>query len=186
MLAIGGRYYMYRFPLLSVCVLLLIVPAQSRADIHYVSTNGLSNPPYTSWQDASTNIQMAVDAAGNGDRIIIGDGTYYVAPTNGVTWNATNRHINVSSQNGAGNCIIDCQSKGRGFTFDAGQNTNDILEGLTIKNGKSLATFIGGTDYHGGGAVLMVSASPQIKNCTFVNNQSYKAQVHPVMLMVGQ
>jgi len=52
----------------------------ARADTHYVATNGSHIAPYTTWENAATNIQSAVDAAEDGDYIIIGDGTYYVPP----------------------------------------------------------------------------------------------------------
>jgi hypothetical protein len=159
----------------SVGILLLILTGHSSADVHYVSTNGSGIIPYTNWTDAATNIQAAVDAAGDGDTVVIGDGTYYVAPTDGVTWNATNKHIRVSSQNGAQNCIIDCQSKGRGFTFTSGQTTNDVIDGFTIKNGASQWAYGTSSDLYGGGGIFIQNSSPYIKNCTITNCTAKKS-----------
>ena len=43
---------------------------------HYVATNGASVWPYTNWLDAATNIQDAVDAAAEGNTVLVDKGTY--------------------------------------------------------------------------------------------------------------
>ncbi|MBZ0180284.1 MAG: T9SS type A sorting domain-containing protein, partial [Melioribacteraceae bacterium] len=50
----------------------LLLSAQTR----YVSPNGSSTPPYTSWETAAHSIQTAVDASNVGDSILVGNGTY--------------------------------------------------------------------------------------------------------------
>lgn len=149
--------------------LLALLAPNAKADTHYVSTNGFHQAPYTNWVGAATNIQSAVDAASDNDSVIIADGKYYVAPTNGISWNALSpvKHITLASENGPENCIIDCQSKGRAFTLDAGQNTNDTLNGLTIKNGKPVPA-----DFKGGGAIYLNRTSPNIRNCYFASNNA--------------
>ena len=56
-------------------------------------------------------IQQAVDNSINGDIVLIADGTYSVPVTNGITWNASEKHLTVKSENGPKNCIIDCIHK---------------------------------------------------------------------------
>ena len=158
--------------------LLTLLAPNARADTHYVSTNGLHQAPYTLPENAATNIQSAVDVAEDGDKVQISDGAYYVAPTNGITWNASSpaKHITIASENGAQNCIIDCQSKGRGFTFDSGQTTNDAIEGLTITNGYSMWTRTGDSSkLWGGGGIFVSNSSPRISSCTITHCTAKKS-----------
>lgn len=115
--------------------------------------------------DHST-IQAAVDTAGNGDTILIADGTYSGTGNIGIHWDATLKHLVIRSENGRDHCIIDCKNEERGFLLNMGQDHSDIIEGLTITNGWV---------YGSGGAILIVSTSPRILNCSMVNNTSYSA-----------
>jgi len=64
---------------LTIFILILIFFASQKilADTHYVNVN---NPtpaaPFTSWADAAINIQDAVDAASDGDTVLVTNGTY--------------------------------------------------------------------------------------------------------------
>src|SRR5262245_61883281 len=56
---------------------LLLAFFRAGAAIHYASLNS-PNPtaPYTNWETAATVIQQAVDAAQNGDRVLVTNGVY--------------------------------------------------------------------------------------------------------------
>lgn len=101
-------------------------------------------------------IRSAIDAAGDGDKVFVDDGTYTEI---GLTW--TGKHITVKSQKGPDNCIIDCEHNGTAFSFCAtGQDATDIIEGFTIINGNA---------YEGGG-IYCFNSSPTINNCILKDN----------------
>lgn len=111
-------------------------------------------------------IQSGINAAGDGDTILIADGIYKGFGNYNITWNAAYKHLVIMSVNGPTNCIIDCQGNGRGFILNWEHNSNDVINGLTITNGWANTYLVGG------GAILIKSASPQIINCILVDNSA--------------
>jgi len=122
-----------------------------------------------------TTIQAAIDSADDGDMILVADGTYTGAGNKELTWDGTEKHITVKSENGPENCIIDLEDNGRAFTFVSGLGDNsiwitasDVIDGFTIRNGNT-------NDY--AGAIYCYygyenDVSPTIRNCVFENNTS--------------
>lgn len=108
-------------------------------------------------------IQAAVDAASDGDTIVIADGIYSGAGNTGIHWDATNKHLLIRSENGPEHCIVDCMQEGRGFLLNQGQNRRDVIEGLSITRGMVFGA---------GGAIFIYSASPVIRNCLLINNMA--------------
>ena len=110
-------------------------------------------------------IQAGINAAVDGDIVLIADGTY--TGTGNYNIEFKGKVITVKSANGPDNCIIDCQQLGRGFIYlNTRLQQPSIIDGLTIMNGDAK----GG---HGGGVYCDV-ASPDIKRCVFdYNNASY-------------
>jgi len=72
-------------------------------NVHYVNINNPAPvPPYSTWENAATNIQDAVDAALNGGRIFVTNGTYLLTSQIGV-----NENLTIQSVNGPENTIVD-------------------------------------------------------------------------------
>lgn len=102
-----------------------------------------------------TSIQPGLDAAVNGDTVLIHDGTY--SGTGNKDLDFAGKAITVTSENGAGAVTIDCESGGRGFNFHTGETTSSVLDGVTIINGN--------VGYQDGGGIVCSQASPRIINC---------------------
>jgi hypothetical protein len=109
-------------------------------------------------------IQAAIDAAENGDTILVADGTHVTPGDDGIDFKG--KTITVRSQNGPENCIINAGGSGRGFYFHSSEQATSVLSGFTITNG-----VIDGWST-GGGGILCDGASPTIKNCIIKNNRT--------------
>ena len=127
---------------------------------HYVNvSNTTPVAPYTSIESASTNIQMAIDAATNGSEILVSPGVYRIhaelrIPGNkGITLRCTQSR----------EAIIDGQQMGRVLSI---WGTNTLLEGFTLRNGLTNASY--------GGGVYVYSACT-IRDCLITDNQSWAA-----------
>ncbi|MCK4657889.1 MAG: right-handed parallel beta-helix repeat-containing protein [Phycisphaerae bacterium] len=105
-----------------------------------------------------TTIQAGINAASNGDEVVVCDGTYTGANNKNLDFGG--RAITLRSENGPENCIIDCQNDGRGLYFHSGETDASVLDGFTITNGNAL----------NGGGIFCYGSSPTIKNCTITGN----------------
>ena len=110
--------------------------------------------------DYST-IQAGIDAASDGDTVLVANGTYTGTGNKNIDFNG--KAIVVISENGAENCIIDCEDDGRGFYFHSWEYLNSILDGFTIMNGYGIP---------GGGGIYCHNSSPSIINCIIIDNIS--------------
>jgi len=137
-------------------------------------------------------IQDAVDAAYDGDTIIVADGNYTGIGNRDI--DLQGKTLTLHSENGPENCIIDCDGSEaephRGFYLHSSEKEKTTIMGFTIKNGYGLPD--GGalqitnnssayilnctlTSNSGkfGGAVLCKNGSVRIENCQITNNKSY-------------
>jgi len=108
--------------------------------------------------DYST-IQAGIDAASNGDTVLVADGTYKGTGNKNLSFGG--KRITVRSENGPENTVIDCEGDGRGFIFNNNETESSILDGFTIINGHA---------GHGGGIYSLYS--PTIRNCKIIGNRA--------------
>lgn len=106
-------------------------------------------------------IQSGIDAAENGDTVLVNDGIYTGEGNVNISFGG--KQITVKSRNGAEATIIDCQEtpNTRGFAFESKETHASVLNGFTIKNGV----------HDLGGGIYCHTASPTIQNCIITQNQ---------------
>lgn len=113
-------------------------------------------------------IQAGIDAAFDGDTVLVADGTYTGEGNRDLDFDG--KAIVVMSEEGPEETTIDCQGSlvhpHRGFYFHSGESLNSVVLGLTIRNGCSYAV---SWDRYGG-AIYCSGASPTIANCLIVEN----------------
>jgi hypothetical protein len=112
-------------------------------------------------------IQAAIDAAVDGDTVIVADGVYTGDGNRDIDF--LGKNITVRSANGPTNCIVDCQGgpgdEHYGFLIYGG-SAGCLLEGFTITGGYWTS------NYKGGGVTQ--NEVSEIKNCIFTNNTAYE------------
>ncbi len=109
-------------------------------------------------------IQAGIDAAGDGDTVLVADGTWTGAGNREIDFGG--KAISVISENGPAACIVDCGDGGPGFIFASGETLESVLEGFTVRDGYGNP---------GGGAIQCFSSSPTIRNNVMVENVGYYA-----------
>ncbi len=145
---------------LSSCIATAVV-------IFYVS--GIGSAAVIHVPGDQPTIQAGIDAAVDGDTVLVADGTYTGAGNKNLTWNGDVKHITVKSENGPDNCVIDCENSGRGFKFDeTNQDDTDVVNGFTIQNGY----VTGGWSEGAGGGIWCYRSSPAITGCTITDNSA--------------
>jgi|GEM_PF-1080053 len=128
-----------------VLTLSLAVFLSARAETIYVPQN-------------YPTIQAGIDAAVDGDTVLIADGIYTGAGNEGIDF--TGKAIVVKSENGPARCIIDIQFAGQGFIFWTQEDTNSVLEGVSVIN----ASY--------SGASCTNNSSPKLVNVVIANCRS--------------
>lgn len=123
------------------------------------------------------SIQAAINAASDGDQILVAHGTYY--GTGNEVVNTLGKQVVIRGDKDAPLLtIIDGQGVRRGITFDHGETVQTLLSGFAIVNCSApLEDWDGNgnTSYwerHGGGIITRNGSSPTIHNCTFMENRA--------------
>jgi parallel beta-helix repeat protein len=123
---------------------------------------GISDPLEDGTKDHPFDaIQEAIDAAINGDVVVVAEGTYF-ENINFKGKNITLRGIDPNNPDVVANTIIDGGQKGSVVTFNGVEDANCILEGFAITNGSEIAG--GGIDGRG--------SSATIRNCVISGNSA--------------
>lgn len=161
-----------------------ITSAPVQVVIHAVNASG-SNPlpPYSSWANAATNIQDAINVAAPGDIVLVTNGVYSrggMAVASTLTNRVTlNQAITVISVNGFQTTVIQgawdpVSTNGPAAVRCAWVGDGAVLNGFTLENGATLAT--GDSVQFGplesGGGVLCNSTNGAVLNCELTNNSA--------------
>jgi hypothetical protein len=110
---------------------------------------------------AYPTIQAGIDAANNGDVVLVANGTFTGPGNREIDFGG--KSITVQSAGGPENCIIDAQLNGRVFIFQNGEGEDSILSGFTITGG-----YVDGED--GGGIYIGGNSSPTVHNSIIRGN----------------
>jgi hypothetical protein len=127
------------------------------------------------------SIQDAINAAANGDEIVVAPGSYF------ETIDFSGKAIIVRSSNGPGLTRINALGAGSVVTCQSGEGPSTVLEGFTLTGGDSSPASGGGWYNYSssptvtdcvftantapfGGGMFNVNSSPTVTNCTFSDN----------------
>ncbi|MCC6821406.1 MAG: hypothetical protein IT579_11800 [Verrucomicrobia subdivision 3 bacterium] len=168
-------------PKLIPLLLAALVVQNAAATTRYVDLNSPSpTQPYTSWPTAATNIQDAVDAAEEGDLVLVNNGVYrtggrvvFGGITNRV---AVTKPITLQSVNGAIHSLIEGNGPMGSNAVRCVYLTNQAqLIGFTLTNGATLSSGNSTYECSGGGVWCEPLATPStlipiISNCVIVAN----------------
>jgi hypothetical protein len=160
------------------------------AATRYVALDGGNTPPYTDWASAAHVIQDAVDAADDGDVVLISNGTYStgvritpgaslsnrVVITNSITLRSLNGPESVCIMGaadpvgdlGLGPAAVRCVFMYGGSGWPYSQST---LEGLTLSNGHTTSLDYNNIRAVGGGGVYFDSLCV-ISNCVVTGSRA--------------
>ncbi|MCK5852596.1 hypothetical protein KAH27_06155 [bacterium] len=161
-----------------IIIILLIFFASQKifADTHYVSLTGGNNPPYTNWPDAANNIQDAVDAAVDGDTVLVTNGLYQTGGEVTPGYSLLNRvmvipAITVRSVNGPDTTTI----------LGKGPIGNNAVRCVYLTNGAQLIGFtlseghtrrLGDSNYEKCGGAAFLNNGGIVSNCFIRENDA--------------
>lgn len=109
-------------------------------------------------------IQAGIDAAAEGDTVLVAPGTYTGEDNRKLDFGGIDRVL--VSEQGAFVTVIDCELSGRGFWFGSGETAASVVDGFTVRNGRDLSH-----DPSGGG-IYCFRSSPTLQNCMISDNSA--------------
>lgn len=157
-----------------------LIVTNYQATTHYVNLSN-ANPtyPYTSWSTAATSIQDAVDAAFNGDQVMVTNGIYqtggqvvYGSLTNRLV---INKAVTVQSVNGPAVTMIEGYQPTNTIVGDSAvrcvyMTNNAALIGFTLTNGATRSAGNATEEESGGGVWCEANSGIIISNCVIIAN----------------
>jgi len=163
--------------------------SQAAIDTHFVATNGLHQTPFTNgWASAATNIQAAIDAATDGDTVLVSNGVYNSGWTTNVEnpaglGSALPTRVNISKaitvRSASGNpatTIIKgawdpVTTNGLGAVRGVFMAANSCLIGFTVTNGATYTNHMGNYGYcDGDGGGVRGASGSSVSNCVITGN----------------
>ena len=143
-----------------------VVPTGAVPDI-YVDDDGGGPGENGSREHPFDTIQEGIDAAVNGQTVVVLDGKYTGNGNRDISFNG--KAITIRSENGPENCVVDCNGTAldnhQGFYFDHSEDASSVLQGFTIINGHA----------NEGGAIYCGNGSPTITGCIIRDNKASAA-----------
>ena len=130
----------------------------------YVDISAMGNNDGTSWADAYTSIQRAINDTAEPNEIIVAEGIY-VENLNMKGKEIILRSMAPDDPNVVASTILDGNASGSVITCTSGETENTVIAGFWIRNGKGYSS-------GNGGGVYCQSASPTIKQCVFIDNEA--------------
>lgn len=140
--------------------------------LRYVSPAGSNTAPFTNWTTAAWTIQTAVQAATNGDTVLVAPGTYggFGRFTNGPNVVAITNGILLVSSNGPATTIINGGGSNRCLFLS---HSNAVVQGFTLQNGLLTATngISGGpTPWAACGGGVHIKSAGTLRQCIIRSN----------------
>lgn len=142
----------------------ICIPASGKGI--YIDVDGPNDPGSGTLEDPFRRIQAGIDAAVNGDKVLIQQGIYTGAGNYDLDPNGKAITISSTEPNNPdiiACTIIDPNGAGRGFYFHNGEDANCVISGLTIRNGYTTGL---------GAGIFCFNSSPSILNCIITENSA--------------
>ena len=130
----------------------------SNIDRYPLNEENVHNVP-----DEFNTIQEAINAAVNGDTVIVSHGTYF------ENIDFVGKEIRViGDPENPDQVIIDGNNQGTVVIFNQGETENCLLEGFTIQGGSG--QWIDSIEDYAGGGIICDNSSPTLRNIIVCNN----------------
>ena len=129
---------------------------------HVADINCNQGPGSGTEGDPFCTIQLGIDAAVDGDEVVLGEGSYL------ETINLLGKAITVRSTDPVDPAVVAAtiidgfHLQTSVITCNSGEDENTVITGLTIKRGNPL----------NGGGMINIGSSPTVMNCTFSDNHA--------------
>ena len=147
----------------------LAICASADAATVYVDSSNTAGPWDGTLANPFNKIQAGIDAAVDGDTVLVADGTYTGLVADGTYTGSGNTNLDfrgkaivVMSESGPEVTIIDCKHT-RGFYFHSGEDSTSVVKGFTIENGEACP----------GGGIYCDNSSPTITHNIFSGNRPF-------------
>ncbi len=161
-----------------------VTSAVVQVAIHTVDASGANPaPPYSSWANAATTIQDAINVAAPGDIVLVTNGIYasggMVQPGGLTNRVMLNKPLTVISVNGYKSTVIQgtwdpISTNGPSAVRCVWMDGGSVLNGFTLENG---ATFVTGDSFQfgpheSGGGIWCNSTNSIVLDCVLTNNSA--------------